>query len=601
MCPPSRVAGIVTAVVLAAGCRTATFPAAPSARPPWATRPAERQTPAAGLGVIAGRVTAADSGEPIARARVVVTSPALEGARVVLTGPDGRYRVGDLPAGRYTVAVVKTGFATVTVGDDAGTGPVELAPEALRRDLDVALVRAGVVSGRVRDEDGSPLEGARIEVWRPRVGGGPPSLVVVGRAVTDDRGEFRVTGVPPGFYLVSGTDPAWDAAADAGGLLNHPPTFYPGVLNPDEAARVVVDAGRDTGGLEWTIRVARPVRVSGRLTAHDGHPLRTGAIVMTAEGPGRRLFPVTLSAADVVLRPDGTFVMRNVAPGRYIIRARGQTVDDSTPLFGSFAVSVEDRDLENVVVRLAPGGTVEGNLDVEAARGTPRPRLADLRVRGVSADGAAFAEALGDPVGPDGRFVVRGLAEGRYVFRVDGLRGSWILKDVLLRGRSIVDLPIALDVGQRLEGVRIVLSDVSASLGGTVRTADGRLAGSGSVVVFAVDPALWTPYSRHLRVARIERDGRYRATSLPPGPYWAVAIDLAIAPADLDIVALERLAARGTRATLGDGESVVLDLELMSLPAARLAGRPELTSQPSSSYSPSARGTTRVDGRSASR
>ncbi len=584
--PPLAELGLVVAL---GGGVPGWAPAAPQQPGPGVPpAPAMPQQAEPARAVLAGRVTAAESGEPLVRARIVVRSPALAGARVVLTGPDGRYRVAELPAGSYTVVASKSGFVPETRGAETGPGGVALAEGEERSDVDFELSRAGVVSGRIRDEDGSPLEGARVEVWRTGIANGQRVLSVVGRATADDRGRFRVGGLPPGFYLVSAADPAWDAAADPVGPLSYAPTYYPGVAFPDAAARVSVQAGRETPGIEFTVRVVRPVRVSGRLIAYDDRPLVAGAITLTAEGLGRTVAPVGLAAGDVVIWPDGRFSFRNVIPGRYVIRARGQTEPGGTPLFGTFSAVLEGTDLDKLTIVLSPGGTVEGGIELERSRGVPPLTLSGLRVRAVAADGVAFADALSELADRDGRFVVRGVMPGRYVFRVEGLPESWVLKAVTLRGLQVVDLPVALESGERVEALRIVLSDAPSGLAGVVRGTDGRPRPGGSVVVFAVDPGLWTPYTRHVRVARVGKDGRYRLSALPPGDYWVVPTEEVISGADLDVPGLERLAARGMRLRIREGEPHTLDLVAAS-------------DQPSSSYSPSAGGAKRVDGRNASR
>jgi hypothetical protein len=561
-----------TALVGAVGaCRTAPTTTPPPSAPPAAPT-AAALGPSPALGAIAGRVTAAASGQPLPRARIVVTSPALSGARVTLTGPDGRYRVEELPAGRYTVAVVKSGFVPAIVGDETDQGAFELAPGERRDGVDVALARAGAISGRVLDEDGTPFEGATVEVWRTRLSGGQRILVAVGRATTDDRGEFRVGGLPAGFFLVSASDPAWTGVGSAAGPLTYAPTFYPGVVSPQEAARLAVEPGGETSGVVFTLRIVRPVRVSGRLVAPGERPLLSGAITLSAEGTGRLAGPAPVVASDVVLRPDGQFTFRNVTPGRYVIRARGETERGGTPLFGTFLLTVEGQDLDHVTIPLSPGATAEGRVEFAADRGTPPSATTAVRVRAVAADGVAFADALSDPLGRDGRFVVRGLMPGRYVFRVDGLSEPWWLAEVWLHGRQVVDLPVPVEPGDRLDGLRILVKDAGAVLAGSVRTAAGRPVRGGSVVVFAADRGLWTPYTRHLRVARIQPDGRYRLAALPPGTYWVSATEAVVSADDLDGSALEQLAVTATRVELREGEEQSLDLVVVPAGAVPHAG-----------------------------
>lgn len=62
----------------------------------------------------------------------------------------------------------------------------------------VPLRPAGVIAGRVLDEHDFPLFGFQVSVSRETAPRRP-----VARATTDDLGEFRISGLPPGRYIVS--------------------------------------------------------------------------------------------------------------------------------------------------------------------------------------------------------------------------------------------------------------------------------------------------------------------------------------------------------------------------------------------------------------
>src|SRR5207248_6712134 len=65
---------------------------------------------------IAGTVVTADTGKPVKRARVLATAVELPGGRAALTDERGSYELNDLPSGRYSIAVSKTGFITLSYG-----------------------------------------------------------------------------------------------------------------------------------------------------------------------------------------------------------------------------------------------------------------------------------------------------------------------------------------------------------------------------------------------------------------------------------------------------------------------------------------------------
>ena len=74
--------------------------------------PGERK----GTASIRGRVTALDTGRPLRRARINVNAPELQETRNVSTGSDGRFEVTNLPAGNYSVSVVRGGYLRLGYG-----------------------------------------------------------------------------------------------------------------------------------------------------------------------------------------------------------------------------------------------------------------------------------------------------------------------------------------------------------------------------------------------------------------------------------------------------------------------------------------------------
>ena len=74
----------------------------------------------------------------------------------------------------------------------------------------IKLPRGGVIAGTVADENGLPAFGVQVRVLQYRVVQGERTLAPVQTAnllgeVTDDRGTYRIFGLPPGEYIVSAT------------------------------------------------------------------------------------------------------------------------------------------------------------------------------------------------------------------------------------------------------------------------------------------------------------------------------------------------------------------------------------------------------------
>lgn len=518
---------------------------------------------------LGGRITSADAGKPLARARVVLTAPTLSAPRVVITGPDGRYEFAKLPAGIYAIDVSRSGYVPQQYGERRAAPPVAVPIAEGQRvtGIDVALMPAGVIAGEVLDEDGTPLTGARIDALVSRAERGQPTLVSVSNAVSDDHGRFRLTGLAAGQYYVSAFDPAFAKVGDDTGPLNYMPTYYPGVVSIEEARRVDVKPGAEPSvKAVFTLQIIRPAHVTGRIATLDRRQLISGAVIMS---PIHAEALSVVPTRDVVILPDGSFDFRNVPAGRYQIRARGDVEPNGNSLFATFTLTVMGRDITDVSMTLVPGASVEGSVIIEATR-APRPAvLAGWRVRAPFADGSSFGEALTGDVTLDGSYRIRGLMTGSHYITVDGLQYPWTLKSVMHKGRDITDTGFDVEGRQELKDVRVVITDAAAEIGGVVRDTRGREASDAMVLVIPASQQFWSRTSRRFGVLRTDAAGKYRIRGLPAGEYRALATfdvdEGEVFRRDL----LQELFDYGVPITIRDREQRALDLPLVSYSAAR--------------------------------
>ena len=167
----------VSMVSIVATCLIAASPAG-EAQSPSSSRPT-RDTPGQSTsertepvpaGLISGRVLAADTGRPVKRARVLLNAAELPAGRGALTDDDGLFEFVELPQGRYTLGVSKSGFVALTYGQrrplQAGT-PLQLNDGEQLKALEFRLPRGSVIAGHVVDETGDSMagvDGARDEV-----------------------------------------------------------------------------------------------------------------------------------------------------------------------------------------------------------------------------------------------------------------------------------------------------------------------------------------------------------------------------------------------------------------------------------------------------
>jgi len=131
-----------------------------------------------GTAVIRGQIMSADTGAPIRRAQVRISSPDARESRVAATDAQGRFEIKELPAGRYNITATKGGFVTGQFGQrrpgDPGT-PVELVDGQTAEKVNFVLSRGGVISGRILDDGGEPVAGTQVAAGT--IGGGENSQV----------------------------------------------------------------------------------------------------------------------------------------------------------------------------------------------------------------------------------------------------------------------------------------------------------------------------------------------------------------------------------------------------------------------------------------
>ncbi|OFW03410.1 MAG: hypothetical protein A3H96_20600 [Acidobacteria bacterium RIFCSPLOWO2_02_FULL_67_36] len=489
---------------------------------------------------------------------------------MAISAADGAYRFDRLPAGDYSVSASRGGFAAQEYGERrSGVAvPVKLADGQALDGIDFALAPAGVIVGQIRDEDDKPFTGATVEALVSRTQQGQPRLVAIASTQSDDRGEFRLTGLPAGQYYVTAFDPAFTNVGDETGVLRYTPTYYPGVPYVEQAERVSVVPNADSKRLVFRLRIVRPARVSGTIGTEDSRQLITGAVIMSPiHGEGLSAVP----SQDVMILPDGSFSFKNVPPGNYQIRARGETDPQGTSSFATFRILVEGHDITNLVMTLLPGASVEGTVSLEAGRAAAAPAVTGLRVRAPFTDGTSFGDSLTGTVQADGSYRIRGIMPGNHVIIVEGLPESWVLKSVVYRGHDITDVGLDADRNERHQDVRITVTDAASEIAGVVHDAKGAPVVDATVMIIPIAPQFWRPTSRRFALLHTDAAGRYRIKGLPPGEYRALASIEIDETEAYDREMLAALIRTGAPVSLEELARLTLDLPLTSPSAARRA------------------------------
>jgi hypothetical protein len=526
---------------------------------------------------ISGRVTSLETNRPLRRARVVMSGPGLSPARTVSTNSDGRFEIRDLPAGRFTLRVERNGYLPLAYGQrrpgEPGK-PIELEARESAENIDFALPRMGILSGRLVDELGEPMSDVGIWTMRVQYYQGERRLVptgIGGHTATDDNGMYRLIALPPGEYVVMAhTRVTWPHDTNPEQTLSYAPSYYPGTAVAAAAQRVKVGMGQEIGGIDFALVPGRTSRVSGTVVTASGAPVVGESVTLTMEllGPsGGSIFPSTNVART---GSDGTFTLASVQSGEYRLVVRAPPVGDQGPQEAQEMLQVANGvDVDGLMVVTGAGGIMRGQVVTDD--GSPLPPNVDrLSVRPKLL--VPKLRLMGTWTSGNGQVDKTGAFELKHVFGpllvdLQGLSGNWTVKNVLLDRRDLADEPIDVAHGASIAGIRIVLTNRPTSLRG--RLTDEKLRpAEGTAVIFPEERALWRGSekstlgveSRRVKAARPDQRGDYSFKGLPAGNYLVVAVDYVEEGQWGDPEYLADLAPRARRLTLTDGESKEIDL-----------------------------------------
>lgn len=406
-------------------------------------------------GVVSGRVTDAN-GDFVQGAQVRALRWGFQrGARtLVLVGSTttndlGEYRIANLPAGRIYLAA--SSRATADLGpvaernrpreanlttffpngaDERGAAPVEVAPGADIRGLDIRLRRGPVysITGKIVEAaSGAPARVALSVTSRSEAALNPLAALVM-RGVTvqsGDDGSFLVRGLEPGAYLIQ--TPPVAANADSRPLLTGRAEVT--IVNEDITDFVVALTPGAT--IEGSARL-EDGDVKQLVGSSQGLPLNAAATQLAlAIAQSGMPFPglppvvalVDLSGANppaAQIKEDGSFTLEGVAPSRFGVTVNGLPADVYLK-----SATFSGRDVLRAPLDLTAGGG--GRLELVLSRKAAAVAGVVRNEKGEAAAGVtvtlwSVSPEIGSLTngvrstnsGPDGGFRFAGLPPGEY-------------------------------------------------------------------------------------------------------------------------------------------------------------------------------------------
>ena len=426
-------------------------------------------------------MVAADTGRPVKRARVFITAAELPGGRGVLTDDAGVFDFTELPAGRYTLTVSKSGFVSLSYGQrrplQAGT-PLQLADGQQLKGIDFRLPRGSVIARprpRRRRRPDARRDGPRDAL---PVQQGNRRLVPAGTAQTDDQGAVPRLGSDAGRLLrqrascaaqrewprrravpadrwraaeVRRRAAGWRRRGRRGGVRRgrdaptttgagrYAPTYYPGVAVGERGAAVTVGLSQEVLDINFSMLLVRTARITGHVTNPDGTPTTSGNVNLVPEiRRPRRAVGMQLRRPHSVGR---RVLDRERAAGP--LRSARAADDGETPQFGTQPLSVNGEDVTDLTVVLSPGATISGTVTFQPRQSRRRRTLTQVRIVGA-VDRSVRLRSAAERARRQGRPLHarrRARPARTWIRRRRQLRG-WALKSVTVDGRDVTDTPL---------------------------------------------------------------------------------------------------------------------------------------------------------------
>jgi protocatechuate 3,4-dioxygenase beta subunit len=450
---------------------------------------------------VGGRVTIA--GKPAVNSKVVITevndrpvpgdqgfSVALQGSGagedyVALTDAEGRYRVTNLPEGKYEAHVSLGGCVREKPSPNESLNEsFSLSEGASRENVDFALVRGGVITGRVTDADGRPLIARAVSLQVVDEGGQkrdariqdiPNWMMTLNMVQTDDRGVYRIFGLRAGRYVVSsGGDSSVAFVTGAG--AEYARVWHPDATDENQAKVIDVAASGEVTGVDIRLGVAKKTyEASGRVVDDEtGKPIADASVFYTKVGGSGEGVGFGLSDATLKTDEQGNFHFSGLTPGQYRLSladfASFLTGGGSDYYSDGAKFEIQSADVAGVEIRAKRGATISGFAVIEGANQSAKSGLSQTVIMAYSMPSAAppspnevnenaFASSMTPAtsrIGSDGGFSLKGIQPGKVTIRAYSITGAALNITRIERGGVEIRDELMVTGREEISGVRIV-------------------------------------------------------------------------------------------------------------------------------------------------
>lgn len=425
-----------------------------------------------------------------------------------LSDNDGNYRIVNVPPGNYRILTAAKAFVTPE-GAEREKVLIVNKGDTIEH-VDFALVRGAVITGKVIDAEGRPIVEEWVSVYtlsdnRP-VWSLSPSM-------TDDRGVYRIYGLPPGRYRV-GAGRGEDSFS--GGPRPYRRTYHPSVSDPAQATVVEVEEGSEAKDVDIMFtRTVSTYTARGRIVdGETGQPLANinyGITRHEERGSSSR-------SGGYVTNSRGEFKFENLSPGKYSIPVSNSSDNDLR--FEETPFEIVDHDVNDLVIKATKGGSISGVVVFEGLDDKTREQIGRSWISASIDPISGQSGGSNGEVREDGSFHLRGVAGGTATFNLFA-NGTNVRVDRVERDGVIQPRGLVIKDREHIKGVRVVVLYGNASLRGKIEVENGTLPADGHFYVWArllgTDPSM--RFSGSNTRPQIDARGQFVIEGLTAGTY----------------------------------------------------------------------------------
>jgi hypothetical protein len=486
--------------------------------------------------------------QPMVGVHITMRSDVAFGA---ISGQNGHFSITGMPPALYVLTAQRNGYIHLSgkIGMRREDENVTLKFGQRLTDFIVEMTPRAAIAGRVLDEFGDPVQ--RVEVEAVPAASGFQAERFGMNDMTDERGQFRMTG-PPGRFYVKATVPQRGYAQPeirSDGLA--PPvygtTFYPSSGSKDQATAVEVAAGRDLAGIDIHLSRKLSLTISGVV---PGLPDASAPAVIRIDGEGPDGVIGRLRFA--FSGADGKFTVPGLMPGRYWLLAGGSSGDNLQS--SVVEVRLGGADETGVSLQLKRGEALSGVLEMPGDR-TEKPVV---RLQPLSPfDQLQEGDSKGSEVDRDGAFRIEPVFPGKFRVRVLPMPENAYIKSVKLDSAEAPDGVLDLSRGVGGAKVKVSISLNGGQVEGTVSGDEGQpLESPLPLVVLAATVDEINGGS--LKLANV--GAKFKYTGLRPGKYRLIGVDSRQYDGDID--AVKAIFPKAPEIEIREGDRIVKDLKV---------------------------------------